>query len=60
MYYQDDDFAVADRLSEVAQQRGVSNMKVALRRFSVQQTTSSGGWVGGARIKAVGRGNQAT
>ena len=30
MYYQDDDFAVADRLGEVAKQRGVSNMKVAL------------------------------
>ncbi len=30
MYYQDDDFAVADRLTEVANQRGVSNMKIAL------------------------------
>ncbi len=30
MYYQDDDFAVANRLTEVAEQRGVSNMKVAL------------------------------
>jgi aryl-alcohol dehydrogenase-like predicted oxidoreductase len=30
MYYQDDDFAVADHLSEVAQARGLSNMQVAL------------------------------
>jgi 1-deoxyxylulose-5-phosphate synthase len=30
MYYQDDDFAVAERLSEVAKARGVSNMKIAL------------------------------
>ena len=30
MYYQDADFAVADRLSEVANARGVSNMKIAL------------------------------
>jgi aryl-alcohol dehydrogenase-like predicted oxidoreductase len=30
MYYQDDDFAVANRLGEVAKERGVSNMKVAL------------------------------
>jgi len=30
MYYQDDDFAVADRLADVAKARGVSNMKVAL------------------------------
>jgi len=30
MYYQDDDFSVADRLSEVAKARGVSNMKIAL------------------------------
>jgi aryl-alcohol dehydrogenase-like predicted oxidoreductase len=30
MYYQDDDFAVADRLSEVAQARGLSNMQIAL------------------------------
>jgi 1-deoxyxylulose-5-phosphate synthase len=30
MYYQEDDFAVADRLTEVAKARGVSNMKVAL------------------------------
>lgn len=30
MYYQDDDFAVADRLSELAQARGLPNMQVAL------------------------------
>jgi aryl-alcohol dehydrogenase-like predicted oxidoreductase len=30
MYYQDDDFAVADRLTEVAQARGLPNMQVAL------------------------------
>ena len=30
LYYQDDDFAVADRLTEVAKERVVSNMKVAL------------------------------
>ena len=30
MYYQDDDFAVADRVSEVAKARGVPNMQVAL------------------------------
>ncbi len=30
MYYQNDDFSVADRLSEVAQARGLSNMQVAL------------------------------
>ncbi len=30
MYYQDADFAVADKLSEVANARGVSNMKIAL------------------------------
>ena len=30
MSYQDDDFAVAERLSEVAKARGVSNMKIAL------------------------------
>ncbi|MBV8552575.1 MAG: aldo/keto reductase [Acidobacteriaceae bacterium] len=30
MYYQDDDFAVADRVSNVAKARGVPNMQVAL------------------------------
>src|SRR5690242_19277284 len=30
MYYQDDDFSVADRVSEVANRRGVSNVQVAL------------------------------
>jgi len=30
LYYQDDDFAVADRLAEVAKARGVSNTQVAL------------------------------
>ncbi|MBV8810594.1 MAG: aldo/keto reductase [Acidobacteriaceae bacterium] len=30
MYYQDDDFAVADRLAEVARARGLSNMQIAL------------------------------
>jgi aryl-alcohol dehydrogenase (NADP+) len=30
MYYQDDDFAVAQRLSEVAKERGLPNMQVAL------------------------------
>jgi aryl-alcohol dehydrogenase-like predicted oxidoreductase len=30
MYYQDDDFAVAERLSEVAKERGLPNMQVAL------------------------------
>ena len=30
MYYQDDDFAVADRVAEVAKARGVGNMQVAL------------------------------
>ena len=30
MYYQDDDFAVVDRLSEVAKAHGLSNVKVAL------------------------------
>jgi 1-deoxyxylulose-5-phosphate synthase len=30
MYYQDDDFAVADRLTQVAQARGLPNMQVAL------------------------------
>jgi aryl-alcohol dehydrogenase-like predicted oxidoreductase len=30
MYYQDSDFAVVDRLSEVTRKRGVSNMQVAL------------------------------
>jgi len=30
MYYQDDDFAVAERLSQVAQARGLPNMQVAL------------------------------
>jgi aryl-alcohol dehydrogenase-like predicted oxidoreductase len=30
MYYQDDDFAVVDRLTEVARAHGLSNMKVAL------------------------------
>jgi len=30
MYYQADDFAVADRLSEVAQARGLPNMQIAL------------------------------
>jgi len=30
MYYQDDDFAVVDRLSEVAQAHGLSNVKAAL------------------------------
>ena len=30
MYYQDDDFAVAERVSQVAQARGVPNMQVAL------------------------------
>jgi len=30
MYYQDDDFAVVDKVSEIAQKRGVSNAQVAL------------------------------
>jgi len=30
MYYRDDDFKVVDRVSEIAQKRGVSNMQVAL------------------------------
>jgi aryl-alcohol dehydrogenase-like predicted oxidoreductase len=30
MYYQEDDFAVADRLTQVAQARGLPNMQVAL------------------------------
>lgn len=30
LYYQDEDFAVADRLSEVAQSRGLPNVQVAL------------------------------
>ncbi len=30
MYYQDDDFAVVDRLTEVAQAHGLSNVKIAL------------------------------
>lgn len=30
MYYQDSDFTVVDRVSEIAQRRGVSNMQVAL------------------------------
>jgi len=30
MYYQDSDFAVVDRVSEIARKRGVSNMQVAL------------------------------
>jgi len=30
MYYQDDDFAIADRLSKVAQAHGLPNMQVAL------------------------------
>jgi aryl-alcohol dehydrogenase-like predicted oxidoreductase len=30
MYYQNDDFAIADRLTQVAQARGLPNMQVAL------------------------------
>ncbi len=30
MYYQDDDFTVVDRVSEIAQQRGLPNMQIAL------------------------------
>ena len=30
LYYQDDDFAIADRLGQVAQSRGLPNMQVAL------------------------------
>ncbi len=30
MYYQDDDFAVAERVSQVAQARGIPNMQIAL------------------------------
>ena len=30
LYYRDDDFKVVDRVSEIAQKRGVSNMQVAL------------------------------
>ena len=30
LYYRDDDFRVVDRLSEIAQKRGISNMQVAL------------------------------
>jgi aryl-alcohol dehydrogenase (NADP+) len=30
LYYRDDDFKIVDRVSEVAQKRGVSNMQVAL------------------------------
>jgi aryl-alcohol dehydrogenase (NADP+) len=30
MYYQDSDFAVVDRVSEIARKRGVSNMQIAL------------------------------
>src|SRR6185312_10034578 len=30
LYYRDDDFAIVDKVSEVAKKRGVSNMQVAL------------------------------
>jgi aryl-alcohol dehydrogenase (NADP+) len=30
MYYQDSDFAVVDRVGEIARKRGVSNMQIAL------------------------------
>lgn len=30
MYYQDDDFAVVERLSEIARDRGVSNVQISL------------------------------
>jgi aryl-alcohol dehydrogenase-like predicted oxidoreductase len=30
MYYQDDDFAVVDRVTEIAQRRGLPNMQIAL------------------------------
>jgi aryl-alcohol dehydrogenase-like predicted oxidoreductase len=30
LYYQDDDFVVADRLSQIAKQRGIPNMQIAL------------------------------
>jgi aryl-alcohol dehydrogenase (NADP+) len=30
MYYQDSDFAVVEKLSEIAKQRGVSNAQIAL------------------------------
>ena len=36
LYYQDSDFAVVERLSEIARKRGISNMKVALAWIAQQ------------------------
>ncbi len=41
LYYQDDDFVVADRLSEIAKQRGIPNMQIALAwLFSKPEVTA--------------------
>ncbi len=50
MYYQDSDFAVVDRVGEVARKRGVSNMQIALA-WILQQPGITAPIVGASRLQ---------
>ena len=41
MYYEDDDFAVVDRVSEIARKRGVPNAQVALAWLLAQPAVTA-------------------
>jgi aryl-alcohol dehydrogenase (NADP+) len=50
MYYQDSDFAVVDRVGEVARRRGVSNMQIALA-WILQQPGITAPIIGASRLQ---------
>jgi aryl-alcohol dehydrogenase (NADP+) len=50
MYYQDSDFAVADRVGEIARRRGVSNMQIALA-WILQQPGITAPIIGASRLQ---------
>jgi aryl-alcohol dehydrogenase (NADP+) len=50
MYYQDSDFAVVDRVGEVARTRGVSNMQIALA-WILQQPGITAPIIGASKLK---------
>ena len=50
MYYQDSDFAVVDRVGEIARRRGVSNMQIALA-WILQQPGVTAPIIGASRLQ---------
>jgi aryl-alcohol dehydrogenase (NADP+) len=50
MYYQDSDFAVVDRVGEIARRRGVSNMQIALA-WILQQPGITAPIIGASRLQ---------